>query len=241
MKKLLSLIALACLAQPALAAGNITTLTGVAQADFRALSEDLSSTVSYKPVMPTEALGTTGFDLGIEVTQTKMAKSSTIWNTITNGSSGNVSSLYVPKLHLDKGLPFGIDIAVVYSKIPTTNITLTGAELRYAIVDGGVAMPAVGVRVAMTKLSGISVLSMDTKSADISISKGFAMLKPYIGVGQVWANSTPNGNFGLVKESFTQNKVFGGVNLNLGMTNFCLEYDKTGAAASTSFKLGFRW
>ncbi len=243
MKKILPLLALGCLATPALAAGNITTLTGVTQADFRALSEDLSSAISYKPVMPTEALGTTGFDMGIEVTQTQMAKTSNsnVWTKITNGSATNVSNLYVPKLHLDKGLPLGIDLAVVYAKIPTTNISVSGAELRYALIDGGVAKPAVGIRVAMTKLSGVSVLSLDTKSADISVSKGFAMLKPYIGVGQVWTNSTPNGVPGLVKESFTQGKVFGGVNLNLGLTNFCLEYDKTGAAASTSFKLGFRW
>lgn len=242
MKKLLSLISLACMAQPALAAGNISNLN-INQADFRALSEDLSSTISYKPVMPTEALGATGFDMGIEVTQTEMAKTanSKVWNTITNGSSGSVSNLYVPKLHIDKGLPFGIDVALVYSKIPTTNISLIGGEVRYALVDGGMATPAVGLRVAMTKLSGVSVLSMDTKSADISVSKGFTVFKPYIGLGQVWTNSTPNGNFSLVKESFTQGKVFGGLNLNLGATNFCLEYDKTGSAASTSLKIGFRW
>lgn len=242
MKKILPLfLALGCLAQPAFAAGNITTLTGITQTDFRNLSEDLGSALSYKPVMPTAALGTTGFDLGIEVTQTKMAKSSALWNTITKGSSGNVSSLYMPKLHVDKGLPFGIDIAAFYAKVPTTNITLTGAELRYAIIDGGVTTPAVGLRVAMTKLSGVSVLSLNTKSADISISKGFTLLTPYIGVGQVWTNSNPDAASGLLNENFTQSKVFGGVNLNLGLTNLCLEFDKTGAAQSTSFKLGFRW
>ena len=244
MKKLLSLIALACLAQPALAANNITLLPAT-QPDFRALSEDLGSALSYKPVTPTASLGTTGFDLGIEVTQTKMAKSAQVWNTITGGN-GSVSSLYMPKIHIDKGLPFGIDIAAFYAKVPTTNITLTGAELRYAIIDGGAATPAVGLRVAYTKLSGVSVLALNTKSADLSISKGFTLLTPYVGVGQVWTNSDPAATIngvatGLTKESFTQSKVFGGVNLNLGLTNICLEMDKTGAASSTSLKLGFRW
>jgi hypothetical protein len=241
MKKLLPLIALGCLAQPALAAGNISTLTGLTQADFRNLSEDLGSALSYKPVMPTASLGTSGFDMGIEVTQTKMAKSSQLWNTITNGSSGNVSNLYMPKLHIDKGLPFGIDIAAFYSKVPTTNITLVGGELRYAIIDGGVTTPAVALRGAFTKLSGVNVLSLNTKSLDLSISKGFTLLTPYAGVGQVWTTSTPNGVPGLSEEKFTQGKVFGGVNLNLGMTNICLEYDKTGSASSTSLKLGFRF
>lgn len=241
MKKLVPLFCvLVCLAQPAFAANNITTLSGLSQADFRSLSEDLGSALSYKPIMPTAALGTTGFDFGIEATQTRMAKSSAVWNIITNGG-GTVNDLYVPKLHIDKGLPFGIDIAAFYSKIPTTNITLVGGELRYALIDGGVAKPAVGLRLGYTKLNGVNVLSLNTKSADISISKGFTLLTPYAGVGQVWTSSTPNGNFGLVGEKFTQSKVFGGVNLNLGVTNICLELDKTGAASSTSLKLGFRW
>jgi hypothetical protein len=241
MKKLIPLFcALGCLAQPAFAANNITTLSTLVQSDFRALSEDLGSALSYKPVMPTAALGTTGFDLGFEVTQTKMAQSSQVCSKITSGGN-SVSSLYMPKLHIDKGLPFGIDIAAFYSKIPTTNITLTGAELRYALIDGGVTTPAVALRVATTKLSGVNVLSLSTKSADLSISKGFTLLTPYAGVGQVWTTSTPNGVPALVEEKFTQSKVFGGVNLNLGMTNICLEMDKTGAASSTSLKLGFRW
>jgi len=245
MKKLLPLLcALGCLAQPALAANNINALQNLGQADFRSLSEDLGSALSYKAVTPTTSLGVTGFDLGLEITQTKMAKSSQLWGTIT-GSGNAVSSLYIPKLHVAKGLPFGIDIAAFYSKIPTTNISLIGAELRYAVLDGGLVSPTIGIRGAYSKMSGVSQLALDTKSLDISISKGIAMLSPYIGVGQVWTNSNPNVVVGgvslLNKESFSQNKVFGGVNLNLGLTNFCLEFDKTGAAQSTSFKLGFRW
>lgn len=240
MKKLLPLAALACLAQPALAASNITTLQGTSQADFRNLSEDLGSALSYKAVTPAAPLGTSGFDVGIEVTQTSMAKSAALWNQITGGG-GNVNYLYVPKLSISKGLPLGIDIGGFYSKIPTTNISLYGVELRYAILPGGVAKPAVGIRGAITKLNGVSVLSLDTKSVDLSISKGFAMLTPYAGIGEVWTNSTPNGVPGLHGESFSQNKVFLGVNVNLTVTNLVVEYDKTGAARSLSAKLGFRF
>ncbi len=240
MKKLLPLAALGFLAQPALAANNITTLTGVSQAQFRNLAEDLGSALSYKAVSPAAPLGITGFDMGIEVTQTHMAKSSQLWSTITGGG-GAVSDLYVPKLHIAKGLPFGIDIAAFYSKVPTTNISLYGAELKYAIVDGGLVTPSIAIRGAFTKLNGVSVLSLDTKSLDLSISKGFAMFTPYAGVGQVWTNATPNGVPTLTGESFSQNKVFLGANLNLLVTNLAVEYDKTGSAKSLSAKLGFRF
>jgi hypothetical protein len=240
MKKLLSLISLACLAQPALAANNITNLGGLTQAQFRDFSEDLGSALSYKPVMPSAPLGTTGFDMGIEVTQTKMEKSSQIWNTVTGGG-GSVSDLYIPKLHIDKGLPFGIDVAGFYSRIPTTNISLVGAELRYAILEGGISQPAVAIRGAITKMNGVSQLALNTKSLDISISKGFTIFTPYAGIGQVWTNSDPSASTGLAQESFSQSKTYAGLNMNLGVTNLAAEWDKTGAAQSISVKLGFRF
>ena len=240
MKKLLPLFCiLGCVAQPALASNSISNLSTLSQSEFRDLSEDLGSALSYKPVMPGAALGITGFDLGIEVTQTKMTKSSQIWSKIT-GSGNSVSNLYLPKLHIDKGLPFGIDVAAFYSKVPTTNVKLVGGELRYALVDGGVATPAVALRYAITKMSGVDVLSLGTRSLDVSISKGFAVFTPYAGIGKVWTNSTPDAASGLNKESFSQGKVLAGVNMNLG-TNIAIEWDKTGSASSISAKIGFRW
>jgi hypothetical protein len=242
MKKLLALLCTLGLAQTAQAA-DISTLDQLGQAEFRVLSEDLGAALSYKPITPAEALGTTGFDLGIEVTQTDTSNSAQIWKKATGGGD-DISKVYVPKLHIAKGLPFGIDIAAFYSKIPSTNISLTGAELRYAIVDGGIAMPAVAVRGSYTKLGGVDQLSLNTKGLDVSISKGFAMFTPYAGVGQVWVNSTAsvNGDGGVtLSEKFSQSKIFVGANLNLGFTNVAAEVDKTGGIQSVSIKLGFRF
>ncbi|MEW5905006.1 MAG: hypothetical protein AB1722_11775 [Pseudomonadota bacterium] len=238
MKKLLVLTCALGIAQPALAGNiNLSNLTG-GQAAFRNVSEDLGSALSYKGVVPAESLGVTGFDFGLEVTQTNLAKSATLWKNL---SGNDISNLYVPKLHVTKGLPLNIDIGAFYSAVPTTDIKLYGGELRWAFIEGGVAMPAVAVRGAMTKLSGVNQLALDTKSVDLSISKGFAMLTPYAGVGQVWVNSTPDAATTFKAESFKQNKVFAGANLNFGLTNLAVEFDKTGSAQSTSLKLGFRF
>lgn len=237
MKKLLVLTCALAIAQPALA-GNINIGNLGTQADFRNVSEDLGSALSYKGVVPAESMGVTGFDLGIELTQTKLTKSAALWNTLTGS---DFSNLYVPKLHVTKGLPLDIDIGAFYSAVPTTDIKLYGGELRWALMPGSTTMPAVAVRGALTKLSGVNQLALDTKSLDVSVSKGFAMLTPYAGIGKVWTNSTPDAATGFSGESFSQNKFFAGANLNLGTTNFALEFDKTGEAQSTSFKLGFRF
>jgi hypothetical protein len=155
----------------------------------------------------------------------------------TNNSS--LTNLVVPKLHVFKGLPLNFDVGAFYSAVPTTNIKLYGGEVRYAILEGGVALPAVGIRGAITKLSGVDQLSFSTKSLDVSISKGFAIFTPYAGLGTVWVDSNP-GAF-VTKESFRQNKTFVGGNVNFGFTNLALEYDKTGSEPSYSVKLGFRF
>lgn len=233
-KKLSLLCMLGCFAQPVWAANNINlTNFAAAQPAFKTFSEDLGSALSYKAVIPAEPLGVTGFDLGLEVTSTKM-------RNLDTATGSSLTSLIVPKLHVHKGLPFNIDVGAFYSSVPTTNIKLYGGELRYAILEGGTASPAVAIRGAMTKLTGVEQLSFGTKSLDVSISKGLAMFTPYAGVGTVWVDSTPNVT-SLVKESFRQNKVFAGANLNFGLLNLAFEYDKTGSAASYSAKLGLRF
>lgn len=236
MKKSLSLLCVVgCLAQPVWAA-NIDSVGSLSQAEFKLFSEDLGSALSYKGVTPAEPLGITGFDIGIEVSSTEM-KNSSLWELATGSSRNN---LPLPKLHVHKGLPLNIDVGAFYSSVPTTNIKLYGGELRYAIMEGGIALPAVAIRGSLSKLTGVDQLSFSTKGLDISISKGFAMLTPYAGIGKVWVESTPNG-VGLAKESFSQNKIFAGANLNLGLTNFAVEYDKTGSSQTYSAKLGFRF
>jgi len=240
MKKLLPLLCtLAFMANPA-AAADINNLGALGQASFKTLSEDLSSALSYKPVTPAEPLGILGFDVGIVVTSTDISRSTAILNTATNGGE-SIKSLIVPKLHVAKGLPMSFDIAAFISKVPTTNISLVGGEIRYSPLSGGVAMPAVSIRGALTKLTGVDQLDLSTKSLDVSISKGFLMFTPYAGVGQVWVTSTPNGVPLLREESFSQSKIFIGGNVNLAIMNIALEGDKTGDAKSASLKIGFRF
>jgi hypothetical protein len=237
MKKLLVLACTLGIAQPAMA-GSINNLGALLQPEFRNFSEDLGSALSYKAIAPAEALGVTGFDIGLSVSQTSLTKSASLWNKV---GVSNISNLYVPKLHVAKGLPLDIDVGAFISTIPTTGINLLGGELKWAFLPGSTVMPAVAVRGSLTKLTGVNQLALDTKGLDVSVSKGFAMFTPYAGLGKVWTNSTPDAATGLAKESFSQNKLFVGGNLNLGLTNLAAEYDKTGSAKTVSVKLGFRF
>lgn len=239
MKKLLPLLALATtLSQPALA-GDLSGLGSLSQSEFRTLSEDFGAAFSYKPIAPTETQGLTGFDLGVELTGTDMSRSAGALAK-AGASDSNMNTLFIPRLHLHKGLPLGFDVGAFVASVPSVNANLYGAELRYALLKGGVATPAIGVRGAFTQLSGASQLAFNTRSLDVSISKGFGMITPYVGAGQVWVNSSPNAG-SLAGESFNQGKVFAGVSTNLGLFNLTFEGDKTGSTTSWGVKLGLRW
>ena len=228
--------AAACLAVSAHAA-NVNPLL-LTQPEFRLLSEDLGSVVSFKPMIPSESMGLTGFDIGIAVSGTRL-QNRAVWEKAAAG--GNVpSTLPVPALRVHKGLPFDIDIGVSLSKVPSSNIQIAGGELRWAFLPGGVATPAIALRASYSALSGVDNLSLETTGLDLSISKGFLFLTPYAGVGSVRVKSKPDG-FGLATETFTQGKVFAGVNMNFGLTNVVLEGDKTGQATSYGVKLGYRF
>lgn len=238
MKRRLAAAALIATAAPAFAT-DINSIQLLSQNEFRLLSEDLGAALSFKPLIPSEALGITGFDLGVAVTGTKL-KNVAILEKASSG--GDVPSVMpVPTLRLHKGLPLNLDVGVAFSQVPGTNIRYTGGELRWAILPGSTLTPAVAIRGTLTRLTGVDQLDFDTKSLDISISKGFANVTPYGGIGQVWVKSTPKGVPGLRGEDFTQTKVFGGVNVNFGLANLAFEADSTGGTTTVGAKLGLRF
>ncbi|HMH19670.1 MAG TPA: hypothetical protein VK572_16145 [Burkholderiales bacterium] len=221
-------------------AKDINNLGNLPQAEFRGLSEDLGAALSYKPLTPTAPLGITGFDMGLAATATKIKNS----GAFNDAGAGDQSTVAVPSLRFNKGLPLDLDVGVMWGEVPGTNVRLWGGELRYAIVSGGATMPAIGIRGSYTKLTGVDQLDFNTKGLDLSISKGFLMFTPYAGIGKVWVASTPKDiSTGTPpsKETFSLNKVFVGVNLNFGVVNLAFEGDRTGDATSYGAKLGFRF
>jgi hypothetical protein len=223
-------------------AQQVDTLQNLSQTQFRLLSEDLGGVLSYKGQTPTTPLGLTGFDLGIAVTASKIQNLAVLEAATSNKAN---STVYVPTLRLHKGLPLGFDIGAMYASIPNSNIKYYGGELRYAIIQGGVAAPAVGLRGSISKLAGVEQLELDTRGIDLSISKGFTVFTPYAGIGKVWVNSTPRGTAvsvaGLREEDFSLNKVFFGLGSQFVAFNINLEADKTGDVKSYSIKMGFRF
>jgi len=203
------------------------------------LSENVAAAAQYKGVTPPEPLGLLGFDVGLSVSYTTI-EADQIFDLASEGDF-DVAGIALPRVTVHKGLPFGIDVGASVSGAPGTDIQVLGAEVRYALLKGNVALPAVGIRASASTLQGVDEIDMQNLGLDISVSKGFLLLTPYAGVGVVRSTATPNDVAVLTEESLSQTKMFAGANVNLGLLNFTLEADKTGDYTTGSVKAGFRF
>lgn len=208
--------ALALAVSPAMAA-DISFIRGIGQGEFKDLSKEAGAALGYRNMSPAAPLGITGFDIGAEVSAINIDNNSSHWNAAFRNDAP--SYLIIPRLRVRKGLPFGIDVGVMYSYVPDSNIKLYGAELSKAILDGSMATPAVGVRATYTKLAGVDDLGLQTYGVDASISKGFLFITPYAGAGMMWINSEAKGNLKtlvptLEKETISVPRVFGGLKIS---------------------------
>ncbi|HUL68441.1 MAG TPA: hypothetical protein VLW55_27845 [Burkholderiaceae bacterium] len=235
-------VAVACVPFAAMAY-DINTVGNLTQSEFHDLSEDLGAALSYKPLIPTEALGLAGFDIGIGLAGTAL-KNPVLLSKASNGAEVR-KTMPLVSLRADKGLPWGIDIAGSYTIVPDNSMRVFGGEVRWAFLPGTTTMPAVGIRASGSKLTGIDQLDFTSYGLDISISKGFAIFTPYGGIGEVWVRNSPQGvatttPTQLREEKFTQTKFFAGVNINVGV-NFAFEYDNTGGVSTFGAKAGLRF
>lgn len=230
--------ALACALAGGARAADFDSLQSLVQAEFRAFSEDVAAAVSYKPMIPSEGLGSTGFDLGISISATSVAHREVLVKAA--GGASVPKAVPLVALRATKGLPLDLDIGVAVVNLPGTNVRATGGELRWAVIGGDALVPAVALRVSASNLAGVDRLHMRTQGADISISKGFAFATPYAGAGYVHVRSSAPGT-ALAQEQFNLRKAYAGVNLAFSPLAVLLEADRTGSANSYGVKLALRW
>lgn len=221
-------------------ADDIDSLQNLTQAQFRVLAEDLVTALSYKAISPAEPLGVTGFDLGVGLSVTETAGG--VWKLATGSGT---DYLPMPRVMLQKGLPFGIDVGGFYAAAPGSNIKLWGGELKYAILEGSAVMPALAVRGAVTGMSGVDDLDLETQSLELVVSKGLLNITPYGGIGQVWSSVTPSSasslGLPLRKESPSMTRVHAGLGFKVILINFAVEVDHTGDSFGASTRFGLRW
>ena len=206
------------------AGGNDINLQAMAQSEFQDLSKEVGLIISYVPLAPAAPLGVLGFDIGIEVTGARISSGSDFWK---NAVADNKPPDYVvlPKIHVQKGLPLGIDLGAIYATAPGTNISLYGGEIKWAFLKGSIVSPAAAIRGSYTALAGVDDLDATTYGLDASVSKGFGPITPYAGLGNVWIKAKEKAGLGLDDVSTSATKLFIGAKLKILLLGIVLQAD----------------
>lgn len=223
---------LACTAQAN--AADLTSFNALSQTEFLALSKDLASATSTKAIEPAAPLGISGFDISGSASLTN-TQAGAAWNRVSGES---MDQLIQTKLSVSKGLPGGWDVGGFVSKVSSTNVSVTGVHVKYALLEGNAITPAIAVRGSHSRMDGVSGMELNNTGLDVLISKGFVGFTPYAGVGTVYTNATATGKS---DESFSQAKSFVGVSWNILLVNLSAEYDRTGKNSSVGLKAGLRF
>lgn len=205
------------------------------QQQFQSVSEDLVAAIDYKAVGPAEATGIVGFGVGVVAGYVPVDVSSD-WAAVTGQS---FSGLALVGVQATKGLPLGIDVGVFYTTVPDTDVKVYGGELRYAILEGSSVSPALALRGSYVTVEGIDSFDLESKAVDLSLSKGFALITPYVGVGYVFGESDPNGFGGLQKVDVEETKAFIGARISLGLIEFTPELGQIGDNTVYNLRVGF--
>jgi len=174
-------LALLAPAGVARAADSDFSLGGVTPSDVADLVEELGVIIAYNPVAPAEPRGLIGFDAGVSVSLVSIDDN--LWNqAVADGEAP--SSLPVPRIHFQKGLPFRIALRTS----PQSNVSVIGGEVRKAILEGTAATPAVSVSAHYSRLDGVDELDLYTGGVSLAVSKGFFIFTPYAAIDQLWVN-----------------------------------------------------
>ncbi|NND90989.1 MAG: hypothetical protein HKN42_08995 [Granulosicoccus sp.] len=221
----------------ALEAESLDSIDSLSQEQFVLLSRVISAATHYKSIAPAEGLGSLGLDAGIVYSSTEINQA--VFDSASSGSFEN-SELHQPRVHVHKGLPWGLDIGASVSKLHNTDLSVIGGELQYNLIQGGIVSPSLAIRASYSQLQGITDLDLNSSAIELTVSKGFLMLTPYAGIGLVRTRSTPADGSELQAATFNQEKLYAGVTMNLGLA-ITLEADQTGDFRTYSAKAGIRF
>lgn len=227
--------AIAAFAATAACAGDLNNVGALTQNEFRDLVQDLGAAFSYKGVTPATPLGVLGWDVGVEVTDTRIENKDAF-----SKAGGGSSDIVVPKLHVTIGLPARFDLGAFVGGATQVNATILGGELRYAMIDDTLTTPAVALRLAGTNASGMGDVRLYTASLDAMISKRFTVFTPYAGIGAVRASGSPK-NTALSDETLTHGRGFIGAQFNFVGANVAFEAERMASTTSLSAKVGIRF
>lgn len=226
------ILAAACAALPVRA--DSLVLRGVDQAAFDRFAKDVTAAFDYRPLLPS-AHGMLGLDVS-GFGSVAQIHDRAAYRTVTGRRDSTIS---IGGAQVTKGLPGNMDVGVFLAGVTGNSMTLYGAQLRYAVLEGTPVTPSLTLGGHYTGAAGLDDFSYRSWGLDATIAQSLLMFKPYAGVGYVWGRLVPH--HGIVLEPADANQVKGFVGLRLALLpilHLGAQYERLGATNTYSLTLG---
>ncbi|MCM2324385.1 MAG: hypothetical protein NDJ90_14095 [Oligoflexia bacterium] len=186
--KLLALPLFFFASQAMAATFSLEDLTSSTNAGIKTLVQTVAIGTDHRAYMSASPLGSTiGFDIGVDLTLIKVPTGFANSLAMMSGTATTEvpGTLFLPRLNVHNGLPFGIDVGMSYISYQSMARSI-GAELKWAFLFGKGPLPAVAVR-ASGNWDTLWFLKTATYKLDVVVSKNLYLIDPYVGTGlQLW-------------------------------------------------------
>jgi hypothetical protein len=159
-------------------AGGFSFDPHFAQKDLADLAEAIGDVVTFPNVGTAVPTGLPGFEVLVVAGGPQVDTGSSWWQYVDARTLGGV--LYGQRLILRKGLPLSFDVGFQTGQVAGEKFW--GGEVRWAFIEGGTVSPALALRGSYSQLSG-APFGCEVAEAQLVISKGFAVVSPYGGLG----------------------------------------------------------
>lgn len=192
----------------------VTKADPLAQERFARFVGEFALALAPMPTGLASSLGDAGFEAtfsgDIALIHAKQifsdGQSHDVWPTEKPASG----SLFLPTIHLRKGLPFGFEVGTSFAYVSFSSMIAASAQVKWAILEGFYLVPDLSVKAFGTTILGTGALNVVVAGWDIGASEriplaGGAELGLYAGYQRIGVNaSTNNIDFNPKKEDEAQ-------------------------------------
>ncbi|RLB59685.1 MAG: hypothetical protein DRI34_01040 [Deltaproteobacteria bacterium] len=160
---------------------------------FDQLMRELGLATAPVFLSPAETLGLNGFSFSLEGSVVPIHNDEDYWQVATEGDPSSV--LFIPHIHIRKGLPFSFEVGAQMSYVPESELFVMGAELKWALNEGFYFIPDFAVRFSINHMIGAKDFELSTGGWDVSLSKAFGVggmlsLTPYVGYNMMFVHAS---------------------------------------------------
>lgn len=156
------------------------------QEEFKEFTAELGSVLRFRQLGETDTLGKGNVEISVQYAASPIDDSKGAWNnTMSHPTAGHYlgDSIAFPRFVARFGVTDRVDVGAWGGLDPHANYGLVGADTKIALMKQGLSRPvSVSIRPSLTSLVGPSEVWVGNASIDLSVSRAFGRLSPYVGL-----------------------------------------------------------